>query len=262
MRSLERQGIEDRLPQRHLGPAAAAMERKGTVTEMGEKNREILSINRLLGTLKRAEKKLGDKIAELMAAIHHQEVLENPQTHSLTDVILSYRAMREAGRETWGKYARDKAGIRDLQDMSKMIILMKETGITTVEDLALRLSNTRVQLELMQGDVRSNNQVIRDIDDFFTAIKDYASAFQMAVSESGTQRFIEGTWQNAERRPCILPKESFQYPLIHVDLSSSSQLSIRTLFDHRSERKIQYHSRFTPQNKKCRFCIEMNRIRN
>ena len=54
-----------------------------------------------------------------------------------------------------------------------MIILMKETGITTVEDLALRLSNTRVQLELMQGDVRSNNQVIHDIDDFFAAIEDY-----------------------------------------------------------------------------------------
>lgn len=173
MRSLERQGIEDRLPQRHLGPAAAAMERKGTVTEMGDKNREILSINRMLGSLKRAAKKLGDKIAELMAAIHRQEVLENPQTHSLTDVILSYRAMREAGRESWGKYAREKAGIRDLQDMSKMIILMKETGITTVEDLALRLSNTRVQLELMQGDVRSNNQVIHDIDDFFAAIEDY-----------------------------------------------------------------------------------------
>ena len=57
--------------------------------------------------------------------------------------------------------------------MSKMIILMKETGMTTVEDLAIRLSNTRVQLELMQGDVRRNNQVIRDIDDFFAAIEDY-----------------------------------------------------------------------------------------
>ena len=33
--------------------------------------------------------------------------------------------------------------------------------------------NTRVQLELMQGDVRANNQVIRDIDDFFAAIEDY-----------------------------------------------------------------------------------------
>lgn len=54
-----------------------------------------------------------------------------------------------------------------------MISLMKDTGITTVDDLALRLSNTRVQLELMQGDVRRNNQTIRDIDDFFAAIEDY-----------------------------------------------------------------------------------------
>lgn len=173
MRSLERQGVEDRLPQQHLGPAAAAMERKGTVTEKGKKNREILSINRIFGSLKRAAKKLGEKIAELMETIRHQEVLEKPQEHSLIDVILSYKAMREAGRESWGKYARDKAGVRDLQDMAKMISLMKDTGITTVDDLALRLSNTRVQLELMQGDVRRNNQTIRDIDDFFAAIEDY-----------------------------------------------------------------------------------------
>ena len=172
MRSLERQGTEDRLPQQHLGPAAAAMERKGTVTEKGDKNREILSINRILGSLKRAAKKLGEKIAELMEVIHHQEVLEKPQEHSLIDVILSYKAMREAGRESWGKYARDKAGIRDLQDMARMISLMKETGIT-VYDLAIRLSNARVQLDLMQSDVRRNNQTIRDIDDFFAAIEDY-----------------------------------------------------------------------------------------
>ena len=173
MRSLERQGIEDRLPQQHLGPAAAAMERKGTATEKGEKNREILSINRILGSLKRAAKKLGEKIVELMEAIRHQEVLETPQKHSLIDVILSYKAMREAGRESWGKYARDKAGIRDLQDMARMICLVKETGITTVDDLAIRLSNARVQLDLMQSDVRRNNQTIRDIDDFLTAIEDY-----------------------------------------------------------------------------------------
>ena len=173
MRSLERQGIEDRLPQQHLGPAAAAMEQKGTATEKGKKNREILSINRILGSLKRAAEKLGEKIAELMEAIRHQEVLEKPQEHSLIDVILSYKAMREAGRESWGKYARDKAGIRDLQDMARMISLMKETGITTVDDLAIRLSNARVQLDLMQSDVRSNNQTIRDIDDFFAVIEDY-----------------------------------------------------------------------------------------
>ena len=173
MRSLERQGVEDRMPQQHLGPAAAAMERKGTVTEKGEKNREILSINRILSSLKRTVKKLGEKIAELWEIIHHQEVLEKPHEYSLVDVILSYKAMREAGRAGWSKYARDRAGIRDLQDMSRMINLMKETGIRTVDDLALRLSNTRVQLDLIQSNVRSNNQTIRDIDDFFTAIADY-----------------------------------------------------------------------------------------
>ena len=38
MRSLERQGITDRMPQVHLGPAAAAMECKGVSTERGEEN--------------------------------------------------------------------------------------------------------------------------------------------------------------------------------------------------------------------------------
>ena len=72
MRSLERQGIEDRLPQRHLGPAAAAMERKGTVTEMGEKNREILSINRILGSLKRAAAGYREMIAGIKAENTYQ----------------------------------------------------------------------------------------------------------------------------------------------------------------------------------------------
>ena len=36
MRSLERQGVEDRLPQKHLGPTASALERKA---EMAELNR-------------------------------------------------------------------------------------------------------------------------------------------------------------------------------------------------------------------------------
>ena len=75
------------------------MERKGTVTEKGKKNREILSINRILGSLKRAAKKLGEKIAELMEAIRHQEVLEKPQEHSLIDVILATRpCAKQAGK--------------------------------------------------------------------------------------------------------------------------------------------------------------------
>ena len=36
MRSLERQGVEDRLPQKHLGPTASALERKGVSSERGD----------------------------------------------------------------------------------------------------------------------------------------------------------------------------------------------------------------------------------
>ncbi len=45
MRSLERQGVEDRLPQKHLGPTASALERKGVSSERGDENRKIISVN-------------------------------------------------------------------------------------------------------------------------------------------------------------------------------------------------------------------------
>ena len=173
MRSLERQGIEDRLPQNHLGPAAAAIERKGIITEKGEQQRKILSFNQILSSLKRAVKRLGDKIAELKAALHHQVVLEKPQEHYLVDVLLSYKAMREAGRASWNKYARNRAGIKDLQEMSSMIIFLKETGIRTVDDLANRLSDVKSEIDLLEHSIRQNNQIIRDIDDFQKAIQDY-----------------------------------------------------------------------------------------
>ena len=55
------------------------MEQKGAVTEMGKKNREMLSIHRAPGSLKRAAKKLGEKTAELMAVIHHRELTEQKE---------------------------------------------------------------------------------------------------------------------------------------------------------------------------------------
>ncbi len=47
MRSYERQGITDLEPQIHLGPEAAALERKGIPTTRGERNRQIKHVNTL-----------------------------------------------------------------------------------------------------------------------------------------------------------------------------------------------------------------------
>lgn len=45
-RSLKDQGIDDRLPQKHLGKAAHAMEQRGEQTERGNQNREIRAMNK------------------------------------------------------------------------------------------------------------------------------------------------------------------------------------------------------------------------
>ena len=54
MRSYERQGITDLEPQIHLGPEAAALERKGILTTRGEHNRAIKHVNALICGLQKA----------------------------------------------------------------------------------------------------------------------------------------------------------------------------------------------------------------
>lgn len=65
MRSLERQGITDRVPQQHLGPAAAAMERKGIETDKGNENRRRIGLNKMLATIKKTLKGVAGWLDEL-----------------------------------------------------------------------------------------------------------------------------------------------------------------------------------------------------
>ncbi len=53
MKSYKEQGI-DRIPTVHMGPAVTAMERRGIQTDIGNLNREIRKVNRLIATLKKA----------------------------------------------------------------------------------------------------------------------------------------------------------------------------------------------------------------
>lgn len=62
-RSYERQGIEQ-IPTVHMGVAATQMERKGIVTEKGEKNHLIREQNRLLKEVRRRIAELGKWVKE------------------------------------------------------------------------------------------------------------------------------------------------------------------------------------------------------
>lgn len=57
MRSYERQG-EDKIPTIHLGPEAAAMEKRGIRTFLGDINRDIVKQNRMIAAIKHGIEKL------------------------------------------------------------------------------------------------------------------------------------------------------------------------------------------------------------
>ena len=115
MRSLERQGVEDRLPQKHLGPTASALERKGISSERGDENRKIISVNKMLASLQKTVRGIGDWLDELRKAVSRQQIIESPDDYPLSDVIAAYLDMRKDGRETWNRYAQEKGAVHDLK---------------------------------------------------------------------------------------------------------------------------------------------------
>ena len=121
MRSLERQGVEDRLPQKHLGPTASALERKGVSSERGDENRKIISGNKMLASLQKTVRGIGDWLDELRKAVSRQQIIESPDDYPLSDVITAYLDMRRDGRETWNRYAQEKSAVHDLKDGFKAV---------------------------------------------------------------------------------------------------------------------------------------------
>ena len=115
MRSLERQGVEDRLPQKHLGPTASALERKGVSSERGNENRKIISVNKVLASLQKTVREIGAWRDELRKAVSRQQIIESPDDYPLSDVIAAYLDMRKDGRETWNRYAQEKGAVHDLK---------------------------------------------------------------------------------------------------------------------------------------------------
>ena len=115
MRSLERQGVEDRLPQKHLVPTASALERKGVSSERGDENRKIISVNKMLAFLQKTVREIGAWLDELRKAVSRQQIIESPDDYPLSDVITAYLDMRKDGRETWNRYAQEKGAVHDLK---------------------------------------------------------------------------------------------------------------------------------------------------
>ena len=171
MRSLERQGVEDRLPQKHLGPTASALERKGISSERGDENRKIISVNKMLASLQKTVRGIGDWLDELRKAVSRQQIIESPDDYPLSDVITAYLDMRRDGRETWNRYAQEKGAVHDLKDGFKAVSFLSNHELYTVGQLGRYIGETKQKFSKIKAESATKERRIRDIDALFGAIQ-------------------------------------------------------------------------------------------
>lgn len=171
MRSLERQGVEDRLPQKHLGPTASALERKGVSSERGDENRKIISVNKLLASLQKTVRGIGAWLDELCKAVSRQQIIESPDDYPLSDVITAYLDMRKEGRETWNRYAQEKGAVHDLKDGFKAVSFLLNHELYTAGQLGRYIAETKQAFSKIKAESTAKERRIRDIDALFGAIQ-------------------------------------------------------------------------------------------
>ena len=171
MRSYERQGITYLEPQIHLGPEAAALERKGVPTTRGEHNREIKHVNAIIRGLQKTIAALGEWLQGIKETLSRHETISNPDDYNLSEVLLSYLELRKADREFWDHQAQTKASLKDLQAILNAISFLKERELETVHSLGEHLSRTDAYMNELRKEVRGKEQRIRDIDTLLNADK-------------------------------------------------------------------------------------------
>ena len=171
MRSYERQGITDLEPQIHLGPEAAALERKGISTTRGERNREIKRVNAIIVSLQKTIAALVEWLQGIRETLTWHQTISNPDDYNLGEVLLIYLDLRKADRAFWAHRAQTKASLKDLQAVHNAITFLRERKIDTVQSLGTYLSRAGARMNELSRTVRSKEQCIRDIDALLAADK-------------------------------------------------------------------------------------------
>ena len=133
LKSYERQGIEQ-IPTVHMGPAVAAMERKGVQTDIGNLNRDIRETNRLMAAIRRAITGLMSWLSEIKTAI--AEIEATPKEVYLVDLLIERFDERREERSEWtSSKGKVNATVKDLQRFSDITSYLKSQKVLTVADL-------------------------------------------------------------------------------------------------------------------------------
>ncbi len=229
-RSLEAQGI-DREPQIHVGPHAAAMEKKGILSEKGERNREIQEINKKLDELKQEKIIVMEEYKQLKKEQIEHKKEEDKWKYFNTE---EKKAVLDA-KNMLGKYADMKSiheGYKDLDEKGKSLnkilykLNEKEMTFSNTERIVNRLEMCRDELKhsgIFSPERKPLKEEIKKLEnDFklyrFKSEQDFKNEYQELKQEIAAKREeIQGT------------KEDIKY---HINVLKSAENALQNA-EHR-----------------------------
>lgn len=167
MRSYKRQGVE-KVPQRHMGPAVTAMERKGVETEIGNRNQEISSGNQILAELHRILEMILSILKTLADMIRSIDTIENPEEKSIRDLLTAYRDLRIQDLKNDNLNTADDG---ELIAFDNALSFITELDVTTVSDLAIHINDVNEKLISLHDQAIGNESRLQDIDAILQSVQ-------------------------------------------------------------------------------------------
>ncbi len=168
------QGLE-KIPTVHMGPAVAAMERKGIKTEIGNLNREIKKANRMIDSIRNMINTLADWIISLHEA--YQEFKEERQPSEkpvyFGDLLIAKMELRSKERNDWKLRGQMKGIVSDLKKVSSFAAYLDEQKILTAGDLNNRLLKIHEEMNGSRQIIRTAEKRLNELDrihDAFIAV--------------------------------------------------------------------------------------------
>lgn len=168
-RSYERQGIEQ-IPSIHMGVSATQMERRGIVTEKGDKNRLIKEQNRLLKIVRRRIAELGKWVKEKSAQEKNQSInpFHSVPIQSPTLLELLNTAMQQAGQPN-SRYGK----IRDLKTFAKAVSFLQGNNISTLSELQEKLSGMKKRYWNTNSEIKQTEKLLHERKELIEQAENY-----------------------------------------------------------------------------------------
>lgn len=164
---MKKQGV-NRIPTIHMGPAVAAMERKGVRTRVGDMNREIKLVNEILERGDKSETVLEAKMDKLEKLLNRQKAKEKEnelKADTVEGMLLEYQNNRSRFIQEAGIHQRSSTKAENLKDFSEMYAFLNNHGIRSMEDLQ----------NAVKEEKHKRREIIHDQNDISRRQKDMVS---------------------------------------------------------------------------------------